>query len=179
MGSTVSFLNDTDDIIMVKLSANTAVLSPIVTFVGILGTAAVTFMTAGAAAPLFMVGEIAISGAAAGAATGHVGSGVVVFAIKETVNIFQTALSNGYKRDGFTTVLPGRVYKFRKQTLSLNQRMWLIRLDERDNGTHLIIRTADSSVWTGPTAGSDRQYRANDPCYFPFKMVDSSKISRA
>lgn len=175
MGSYVSFLNDTDDVIMVKLTANTKVFLPIITGVAFVGAAALTAVTAGAAAPLLTIGGVAISGAAAGAGTAAVLSGAALLATRTAVNDAESALASGYARDGYIKVQPGKTWKAGKQTLSLNQRMWLIRLDKDKGGTALSVRTADSSIWTGATANSINQYRASDMNYFRFKTVDISR----
>ena len=39
------------------------------------------------------------------------------------------------------------------------------------------VRTADSSVWSGATAGSTMTYFANDPVYFPFETKDTYNVA--
>jgi hypothetical protein len=179
MGSSLSLHNNTDDIIMVKMTANTAVFLPLISGIAAVGAVALTMVTAGAAAPLLTIGGVAISGAAAGAGAAALGSSAAILATRTAVNAAETALTNGYERDGFIKVLPGHTYQNPKQTLSLNQRMWLIRLDKIDGGTGLKIRTADSSVWTGATDKSNITYNANDTKYFQWKTIDLSQSGGA
>lgn len=175
MGSTLSFHNNTDDVIMVKLTANTKVLVPIITGVGIVGATALTALTAGAAAPLLTVGGIAISGATAAGVTATATAATALLITRTAVSDAEKALESGYEREGFHKVMPGKTWKHGKQTLSLNQRMWLIRLDTNKDKTTIAVRTADSSVWTGATNKSNNSYKATDKKHFKWKTVDFTK----
>lgn len=173
MGSYVSLLNDTDDVIMVKLTANTRILAPIVAGVVAIGGGVVTVMTGGLAGGLTVAGTTLSYAAIGGAAS--VASGVIANQITTSVlKTFEKGMISGYEREGFDKVRPGQKWTGPKQTLALNQRMWLIRLD--GNNKTMKVRTADSSVWTGNTADSDSTYVASDPYYFPFKLQDEYNV---
>jgi len=173
MGSYVSLLNDTDDVIMVKLTANTRILAPIIAGVVAIAGGVATVLTGG------LAGGVALSGttltyAAIGAA-GTTISTVIANSITNSVLAdFEAKMISGYEREGFAKVFPGHKWRGPKQTLGLNQRMWLVRFD--GNGKTMKLRTADSSVWTGNTADSDRTYRANNYDYFQFKLVDEYNV---
>jgi len=169
MGAYLSLHNNTDDVIMVKLTANTAVFLPIVSSLATVVAGAITILTAGAAATLFFIGDLAITGIMAGAA-----SGVALTGVTGVAGATTKALESRYKSGGFTKVLPGKTWKGPYQTLSLNQRVWLIRLDPNKSKTSLAVRTADSSVFTGATKDSNNVYKAADTYYFKWKPMDLS-----
>jgi len=165
MGSTLSILNDTDDVIMVKLTANTKVIVPIVD----IGSAAV-------------VGTLIIF-------TGGIAGIVATFALP-VVHSAAAAITDNYQRqvqgefekNGYTKVSPGQEYvccKRKKngsrklQTLSLNQRMWLVRIETKKfkNFFKTSLQTANKSVFTGKTHKSNNQYRASDTTTFNWKFA--------
>uniref|UniRef100_A0A7S1GFJ9 Uncharacterized protein n=1 Tax=Skeletonema marinoi TaxID=267567 RepID=A0A7S1GFJ9_9STRA len=176
MGSTVSFLNDTDDVIMVKLTANTRIIAPIVTGVVALVGGAVTVMTGGMAGGLSVAGTT-ITYTAIGAAASTASAAIANSITSSVLATFEKKMIKGYEREGFAAVRPGQKWTGPRQTLSLNQRMWLVRLDGNSGSKTMKIRTADSSVWTGSTDDSTRTYVASDPYYFPFQLKDEYNVN--
>jgi len=171
--STVSLYNDTDDPIMVKVTANTAIIAPIVTGFVAIGGGLVTLMTGGLAGSVAVAGTTLTYSALAGATTAV--TSVLANTITKTVLAdFEKSMESGYMKEGYAKVNPGERWTSGSQTLSLNLRMWLTRLD--GDGKTLSIRTADSSVWAGSTAGSDRLYTASDTNYFAFETMDTYNV---
>jgi hypothetical protein len=172
MGSTMSFRNDTKDVIMVKRTANTKVISPIAaSIVAIAGTAA-TVMTGGLTGGVTVSGTIITYTTITAIGIGTTGL-LTAFTSEMIVNEFEDSLISEYEKKGFRKINPGKEHRWGKQSLSLNQRMWCVRLDQDDNVMYL--RSANSSVWTGGTKNKNIRYKASSK-YFDWELVDTYTV---
>jgi len=173
MGSSVSLFNDTDDTIYVKITANTKVITPLVTaFVAINGVAA-TICTGGLLGGIAVAGTTLTFSALAGGATA-LASTLTDTITKAVIDDTEKRMKSGLVKEGWDMVLPGQKVTYGGLTLSLNLRMWITRFDRGEQT--MILSTANSSVWSGGTADSDITYFANDPAYFPFETINSYNV---
>jgi len=168
----MSFYNNTDDIIMVKRTANTKVIAPIAASVVAIGGTALTLMTGGLTGTLTVYGTVITYTAIAGVAIG-VGAGLATLTSAMIIDDFEDNLVSQYEDNGFRKINPGKEHRWGKQSLSLNQRMWCVRLTQDGNRMHL--RTANSSVWTGGTKNKNIRYKASSK-YFDWEVADTYTV---
>jgi hypothetical protein len=73
-------------------------------------------------------------------------------------------LSGAASMGGYQKLLPGQTFSTRQNMLGLNLRAWIIRIQKTDQA--VVIRRANSSVWTGATIGSTNIYKVTNKKYF-------------
>ena len=174
MGSSMSFYNDTSDRIMIKRTANTKVIAPVVAGVVALTGGVLTIVTGAlggiATVEATTITYVAIAGGAVsiGLAAGQLTGDIVIDSLEDD-------LASGYIKEGWMEVLPGKEYKWPQQSLSLNQRLWCVRFSNLE-GKKFNCYTADSSVWTGPTVDSNIRYIASKNSYFSWKQQYSYDV---
>ena len=161
MGSYVSIFNDTGDVIMIKLTLNSAVYAPFSAEIFPITTVIATVCSPAAIGGITDVERDRIYRAVV---TGNI-EAITTIEKSSLADKYSMGLISGYEKEGYEKVMPGRKWKSTKKTLSLNQRMWLVRLKKDDKGATTTL-SANSSVWTGRTANSEFVYQANERKYF-------------
>jgi len=142
MGSNLSLLNDTDDVIMVKVTLNTAVLP--------------------------RIGVDIAAGIQSAYRTVQENNTCQDYTPQATTveEADETSLISSYEKEGFVKVVPGTKWTQDRAVLSKDQRMWLVRLGRGDTGRVSTIRTANSSVLAGRTKNSMSVYEASETKHF-------------
>lgn len=87
-------------------------------------------------------------------------AGGLVSATNWVLDSVQTKLVADLAKGGYHKLLPGQTYTSRKTSLSLNMRAWVVRIQRTPDA--IIIRRCNTSVWSGPTYGSNNTYNVMD-----------------
>ncbi|KZV79033.1 hypothetical protein EXIGLDRAFT_707884 [Exidia glandulosa HHB12029] len=147
MGSYTSVMNDTGSDMYIKYAANDLALTVAAVVTGALGVVAAVV----SGGVLLLAADAVAIGVGLG-----VGAGTLSLAALVGGSIAISANKAGYH-----TVPPGGVYRSEKLTLSLvHQADVLVALQVDDNTLELY--SGSFTVWTGPTAGSDKRYNLSD-----------------
>jgi hypothetical protein len=165
MGSYCSIHNDTkDETVMVYVGANPQVLKPILWsisgFAALLSGAASMGMI-GVTAAEWVVAEqtLMVSVSAMSSA-----AGALVSASNWVLDTVQNKFVADFSKGGYHKLLPGQTFTTSQKTLGLNLRAWIIRIQKTKQA--IIIRRANSSVWTGATNRSTNIYNVTNQKYF-------------
>jgi hypothetical protein len=165
MGSHCSIHNDTkDETVMIYVGANPKVIKPILWSIsglaallsgaasmGVIGVTAAEWVVA---EQTLMVSVSAMSSAA----------GALVSASNWVLDTVQNKFVADFSNGGYHKLLPGQTFTTSQKTLGLNLRAWIIRIQKTEQA--IIIRRANSSVWTGATNGSTNTYNVTNKKYF-------------
>jgi hypothetical protein len=165
MGSYCSIHNDTkDETVMVYVGANPQVIKPILWSIS--GLAALF----SGAASMGVIGVTAAQWAVAeqtlmiSVSTMSSAAGALVSASNWVLDTVQNKFVADFSKGGYHKLLPGQTFTTRQTTLGLNLRAWIIRIQKTEQA--IIIRRANSSVWTGATNGSTNTYNVTNKKYF-------------
>ncbi|KZV92833.1 hypothetical protein EXIGLDRAFT_836186 [Exidia glandulosa HHB12029] len=143
MGSYTSVMNDTDSDMYIKYAANDLGLAVLAVVTGAIGVVAAV----ASGGVLLIVADAVAIGVALG-----VGAGAMSLAALVGGSIAVSANKAGYH-----TVPPGGIYRSEKLTLSLVHQADVLLARKVDNDT-LELYSGSFTVWTGPTADSDKRY---------------------
>ena len=165
MGSYCSIHNDTkDETVMVYVGGNPKVIKPIlwsISGVAALFSGAASMGVIGVTAAEWVVAEqtLMVSVSAMSSA-----AGALVSASNWVLDAVQNKFVADFSKGGYKKLLPGQTFTTSQKTLGLNLRAWIIRIQKTEQA--IIIRRANSSVWTGATNGSTNTYNVTNNMYF-------------
>eukprot|EP00923_Selenidium_pygospionis_P015489 GHVN01027046.1.p1 GENE.GHVN01027046.1~~GHVN01027046.1.p1 ORF type:complete len:260 (-),score=28.46 GHVN01027046.1:93-872(-) len=163
MGSTASVTNNSPDIALVYFGPNTEVLLPILITIAAL-TASFGGLIALGAIPAGLAMTVTVSGVTFSATKAALGALSASAALASYVTKMEQLMIEDWLEQGYNLIKPGQRYTSGEKSLSLNMRAYVVRL-KRENDKITVLRS-DSSVWTGPTDGSNINYNIMDTEYF-------------
>jgi hypothetical protein len=167
MGSYCSIHNDTkDETILVYVGANPQVIKPIlwsISGVAALFSGAASMGVIGVTVTKWAVAEqtlvVSVSAMASAA-------GALVSASNWVLDTVQNKFVADFSKGGYQKLLPGQTFTTSRKTpmVCFNLRAWVIRIQKTEKA--IIIRRANSSVWTGATNGGTNTYHVTNQKYF-------------
>jgi hypothetical protein len=91
-------------------------------------------------------------------------AGALVSASNWVLDTLQNKFVADLSEGGYQKLLPGQTFTTSQKTIGLNLRTWVIRIQKTEKA--ILIRRANSSVWTGATNGNTNIYNVTDKKYF-------------
>ncbi|KZV79032.1 hypothetical protein EXIGLDRAFT_707883 [Exidia glandulosa HHB12029] len=149
MGSYTSVMNDTGNDMYIKFAANDLGLNVLSVVTGALGIVAAV----ASGGVLLVAADTVAIGVGLGLS---VGAGTLTLA-----SLVGGSIAISANRAGYHTVPPGGVYRSEKLTLSLVHQADVLVATEVDDDV-LDLYSGSFTVWTGPTADSDKRYKLSD-----------------
>uniref|UniRef100_A0A7S4JN49 Uncharacterized protein n=1 Tax=Odontella aurita TaxID=265563 RepID=A0A7S4JN49_9STRA len=152
MWSRCSIHNDTDDeTVMVFLGANTKVIKAVFWTITGLATLASGAASWGAVQLTSKVAELTVAEytIAISASTVATAAGGIVSAAKWVLEEVQNKMVVDLTKGGYSKLLPGQTYTSGKLPMSLNMRVWVVRIKQTESS--IIVRRSNCSVWSGQT----------------------------